>query len=83
MWGMLPAVIYPAATLARGGDLAHAHALLPMDDGRWISIEAAPLDGDRDGDIAVTIRTAGPARRSPWCAGRTGSRSARPRSWRR
>ena len=60
MWGMLPAVIYPAATLARGGDLANAHALLPMDDGRWISIEAAPLDGDRDGDIAVTIRTAGP-----------------------
>jgi DNA-binding CsgD family transcriptional regulator len=61
MWGMLPAVIYPAATLARGGDLAHAHALLPMDEGRWISIEAAPLDGACDGDIAVTIRTAGPA----------------------
>jgi DNA-binding CsgD family transcriptional regulator len=60
MWGMLPAVIYPAATLARGGDLAHAHALLP-EEGRWISIEAAPLDGDRDGDIAVTIRTASPA----------------------
>jgi DNA-binding CsgD family transcriptional regulator len=58
---MLPAVIYPAATLARGGDLAHAHALLPMDEGRWISIEAAPLDGACDGDIAVTIRTAGPA----------------------
>ena len=60
-WGMLPAVIYPAATLARGGDLAHAQATLPLDDGRWIRIEAAPLDGDRDGDIAVTIRAAAPA----------------------
>ena len=58
---MLPAVIYPAATLARGGDLAHAQATLPLDDGRWIRIEAAPLDGDRDGDIAVTIRAAAPA----------------------
>jgi DNA-binding CsgD family transcriptional regulator len=61
MWGMLPAVIYPAATLARSGDLGHAHALLPVNDGRWISIEAAPLDGDRDGDIAVTIRAAAPS----------------------
>ena len=33
---------------------------LPGVDGRWIRVEAAPLDGDRDGDIAVTIRTAGP-----------------------
>jgi DNA-binding CsgD family transcriptional regulator len=59
-WGMLPAVIYPAATLARAGDVARAHATLPVDDGRWIRIEAAPLDGDRDGDIAVTIRAAAP-----------------------
>ena len=61
LWGMLPAVIYPAATLARSGDLAHAHATLPGVNGRWIRIEAAPLDGDRDGDIAVTIRAASPA----------------------
>jgi DNA-binding CsgD family transcriptional regulator len=61
LWGMLPAVIYPAATLARSGDLAHAHATLPGVDGRWIRVEAAPLDGDRDGDIAVTIRAASPA----------------------
>jgi DNA-binding CsgD family transcriptional regulator len=59
-WGMLPAVIYPAATLARSGDAACAHATLPVDDGRWIRIEAARLDGDRDGDIAVTIRAAAP-----------------------
>jgi hypothetical protein len=29
-WGMLPAVIYPAATLARAGDVARAHATLPV-----------------------------------------------------
>jgi DNA-binding CsgD family transcriptional regulator len=61
MWGMLPAFVYPAATLARRGDLARAHATLPVDDGPWIRIEAAPLDGDRDGDIAVTIRAAAPS----------------------
>jgi DNA-binding CsgD family transcriptional regulator len=60
LWGMLPAVIYPAATLARSGDLAHAHATLPGANGRWIRIEAAPLDGDGDGDIAVTISAASP-----------------------
>ena len=59
-WGMLPAAIYPAATLARAGDVARAHVTLPLDDGRWIRIEAAPLDGGRDGDIAVTIRAAAP-----------------------
>lgn len=45
---MLPALICPAATLARLGDLART--TLPVDDGRWIRIEAAPLGGDRDGD---------------------------------
>jgi len=59
-WGMLPAYIYPAATLARAGDSRHAHAMLPVDHSRWIRIEAAPLDGDRVGDIAVTIRAAAP-----------------------
>jgi len=61
MWGVLPAPIYPAAALALLGDLAHAHATIPADDGRWIRIEAAPLDGDRDGDIAVTIRETAPS----------------------
>lgn len=60
LWGMLPAVIYPAATLARSGDVTHAHATLPGVDGRWVRIEAAPLDGDHDGEIAVTIRAATP-----------------------
>ena len=60
LWGMLPAVIYPAATLARSGDVTHAHAVLPTADGQWVKIEAAPLDGDREGDIAVTIRAASP-----------------------
>jgi DNA-binding CsgD family transcriptional regulator len=59
-WGMLPAVIYAAATLAREGDVSRAHATLPVDHGRWVRIEAAPLDGDRDGDIAVTIGAAAP-----------------------
>jgi DNA-binding CsgD family transcriptional regulator len=59
-WGILPAVIYPAATLARAGLVASAHVTLPMDDGSWMKIEAAPLEGDRDGDIAVTIRAAAP-----------------------
>jgi DNA-binding CsgD family transcriptional regulator len=58
LWGMLPAPIYPAATLARSGDLSHAHVTLHGVNGRWIRIEAAPLDGDRDGDVAVTIRAA-------------------------
>jgi DNA-binding CsgD family transcriptional regulator len=59
-WGMLPATIYPVATLARSGNVRHAHAMLPGTDGRWIRIEAARLDGDRNGDIAVTIRAAAP-----------------------
>ena len=59
-WGMLPAPIYPAAALARSGDVRRAHVMLPATDGRWIRIEAAPLDGERDGDIAVTIRVAAP-----------------------
>jgi DNA-binding CsgD family transcriptional regulator len=58
VWGMLPAVIYPAATLARSGAVTRAHATLPGVDGRWVRIEAAPLDGDRTGDIAVTIGAA-------------------------
>jgi DNA-binding CsgD family transcriptional regulator len=57
-WGMLPAVVYPAATLARSGMTARAHALLPSDNGRWITIEAAALDGRGDAEIAVTLRAA-------------------------
>jgi DNA-binding CsgD family transcriptional regulator len=57
-WGMLPAVIYPAATLARAGHVARAHALLPLGGSRWVTIEAAPIDGELAGDLAVTIREA-------------------------
>jgi DNA-binding CsgD family transcriptional regulator len=57
-WGMLPAVVYPAATLARAGDAARAHALLRAVDGTWVMIEAAPLEGGPYPEIAVTLRAA-------------------------
>jgi DNA-binding CsgD family transcriptional regulator len=57
-WGMLPSVVYPAATLARSGTATRAHALLRAVDGRWVMIEAAPLEGQRDGEIAVNLRAA-------------------------
>jgi len=61
-WGILPTIIYPAATLARSGAGAdRAHALLRAVDGRWAMIEAACLEGARDGDIAVTLRSPTPA----------------------
>jgi DNA-binding CsgD family transcriptional regulator len=60
-WNMLPASIYPAATLARTPEtLPGAHALERAADGRWVSIEAAPLEGDEVGRLAVTIRAAAP-----------------------
>jgi DNA-binding CsgD family transcriptional regulator len=61
-FGMLPSVIYPAATLARSaGTATRAHALLQTVDGRWLTIEAARLEGGREGDIAVTLRSASPS----------------------
>ena len=58
-FGMLPSVIYPAATLARTRrSAAGAHALLRAVDGRWVMIEAAPLEGHRDDQIAITLRSA-------------------------
>lgn len=52
-WGMLPAAVYPAAALARsGGGANETHALQRAVDGRWVKIEAAPLDGEDDGRIA-------------------------------
>jgi DNA-binding CsgD family transcriptional regulator len=58
-WNMLPAVLYPVATLARtpvghGG----AHALERGVDGGWVMIEAASLKGDDHGRVAVTLREA-------------------------
>src|SRR5439155_13736925 len=58
-WGMLPAVVYPVATLARSRDAAtEAHGLERTVDGRWIMIEAALLEGDDEGRIVVTLRGA-------------------------
>ena len=58
---MLPSVVYPAATLARLGTAARAHALLQTIDGRWLTVEAAPLEGHSEAEIAVTIRAAAPS----------------------
>ena len=61
-WGMLPAVVYPVATQARdSGASAGANALERGVDGRWVTIEAASLEGDGTGRIAVTLRAAAPA----------------------
>jgi DNA-binding CsgD family transcriptional regulator len=58
-WGMLPVEVYPLATLARSGKMpAEVHALERALDGRWVIIEAARLEGNDDGNIAVTFRTA-------------------------
>jgi len=59
MWQMLPAVVYPVATLARSrNSVVGAHALEHAVDGRWVMIEAAPLEGGAEGQIAVTLRDA-------------------------
>jgi DNA-binding CsgD family transcriptional regulator len=60
-WGILPTIIYPAATVARAGAGAErAHALLRGVDGHWVMIEAAPFEGEQDGEIAVTLRAPTP-----------------------
>jgi DNA-binding CsgD family transcriptional regulator len=62
VWGILPPVVYPVATRAReGGAAAGARALDRGVDGRWVVIEAASLEGDGAGKIAVTLRAATPA----------------------
>jgi DNA-binding CsgD family transcriptional regulator len=59
-WGMLPSVVYPAATLARSSVEGRSHALLRTTGGTWVKIEAACLEGEREGEIAVTLRAATP-----------------------
>jgi DNA-binding CsgD family transcriptional regulator len=60
-WSMLPSVVYPAATLARSGsERIQARALVHAEDGRWVMIEAACLEGERAGEIAVNLRSAAP-----------------------
>lgn len=59
-WGMLPAVVYPVAMMARSpGRAKDAHALERTTDGRWVAIEAAQLEGGEQA-TAVTIRSATP-----------------------
>jgi DNA-binding CsgD family transcriptional regulator len=54
--------VYPVAALARSGSGANAtHALERAVDGRWVRIEAAPLDGEDGERIAVVLRSAAPA----------------------
>jgi DNA-binding CsgD family transcriptional regulator len=61
-WGILPAVVYPVAALARSPATAPAaHARERAEDGRWVTIEAAPLEGSLDGSIAIVVRGAAPA----------------------
>jgi DNA-binding CsgD family transcriptional regulator len=58
-WGMLPSVVYPTAVLARSQDGADAaRALVQAGDGRWVTIEAAALEGEREGEVAVQLRSA-------------------------
>jgi hypothetical protein len=59
-WGILPAQVYPLATLARSGAPTGVHALERAVDGRWVTIEAALLNGGGDATIAVTLRAATP-----------------------
>jgi DNA-binding CsgD family transcriptional regulator len=57
-WGILPAVVYPVAALSRSAeDVPRARAIERVVDGRWVAIQAAPLEPD-DGTIAVTLRAA-------------------------
>ncbi len=58
LFGILPSVVYPAATLARARKTAQAYARLQAVDGRWVMIEAAPLEGRGDDEVAVTLRSA-------------------------
>ena len=61
-WGMLPSVVYPTAVLARSAEADNAaRALVQATDGRWVAIEAAALEGERDGEVAVSLRSATPS----------------------
>jgi DNA-binding CsgD family transcriptional regulator len=61
-WGTLPAVVYPVASRSRSSaPVRRAHALERTADGRWLVIEAEPLEGEGEGKLAVTLRGAGRA----------------------
>jgi DNA-binding CsgD family transcriptional regulator len=63
--GILPTVVYPTAAVARSAhEAARPQALLRADDGAWVMIEAARLEGARESEIAVTLRPATVAEKS-------------------
>ena len=60
-WEILHAIVYTVATLARSPETAHrARARERCVNGRWLVIEAARLEGNDDGKVAVTLRPAAP-----------------------
>jgi DNA-binding CsgD family transcriptional regulator len=56
-WGMLPSAVYPTAVLARSA-AREARALVQATDGRWVRIDAAALQGEREGEVAINLRSA-------------------------
>ena len=60
-WGVLPPQVYPLAALVRADPTTPVAALERAVDGRWVLIEAARLEDDGAGGIAVTLRAAGTA----------------------
>jgi DNA-binding CsgD family transcriptional regulator len=60
-WGIVHPIVYPVATRARSSTTAAmARAVERAADGRLAIVEAAPLSGDGDDRVAVTIRSAAP-----------------------
>jgi DNA-binding CsgD family transcriptional regulator len=56
-FGMLPAMVYPLASRARStSDAKESRVLERTVDGRWVTIDAAALDGSGDATIAITFR---------------------------
>ena len=59
-FGMLPAMVYPVATLVRSQASGFAvHALERAEDGGWVVIEGAALEGGGKARFAVTMRYGG------------------------
>ncbi len=55
-FGVLPAILFPTAVLARSGD-APCHARVHAEDGRWVMVEASPMLGAGEGHVVVTLRS--------------------------
>jgi DNA-binding CsgD family transcriptional regulator len=58
-FGMLPAMVYPVATLLRSGDPAcSVRTLERASDGTWTIVEGASLEGAGEASFIVTLRRA-------------------------